>query len=389
MILPKFRGYQRENGLVGIRNHLIIISTVACANLVAEKIADKTLGTVACTHPYGCDQIGEDLQLTKKVLENIGKHPNVGGVLVVGLGCEEILAEELAVKIMYSGKPVKALEIQSCGGTTGTIEKGIELVQMIQQEMERQVNYTYLTPRDLIIGLECGGSDFTSGIASNPAVGAVTDFLVSVGAKVVFGETTEILGAEHILAERASTPEIAQFILKKVEFIEDLAKKMRVDIRGAQPSPGNIEGGLSSIEEKSLGAICKTGQSLIVDVLEYADPIKKPGLSFMDTPGNDLACTCGLIAGGAHMVLFTTGRGTPMGFAIAPVIKITANEHVAQVMSENIDVDLSDILIGKMGINDGAQIILDKVFNVAKGDLVAAEKLGHCEFGFHRIGPTL
>jgi len=124
-------------------------------------------------------------------------------------------------------------------------------------------------------------------------------------------------------------------------------------------------------------------------VLEYADPIKKPGLSFMDTPGNDLACTCGLIAGGAHMVLFTTGRGTPMGFAIAPVIKITANEHVAQVMSENIDVDLSDILIGKMGINDGAQIILDKVFNVAKGDLVAAEKLGHCEFGFHRIGPTL
>jgi len=380
-------GIKREDGSIGIRNHLVIISTVACANFVAESIAARVPAAVACTHPYGCDQIGEDLTLTLRVLKNIGRHPNVGAVLVVGLGCEEIIPEELAQKIMDTGKPVETLIIQNEGGTTLSIRKGVEKCSKLKEFM--QITKTLFELEDLVIGLECGGSDYTSGIAANPALGLVTEQLVSQGAKVVFGETTEILGAEHILAQKAASNKIKDFITSKVCAVEDAARKMRVDIRGAQPSPGNIKGGLSSIEEKSLGAISKTGDCAIVDMLEYAEPIRIPGLSFMDTPGNDLACTCGLVAGGAHMVLFTTGRGTPMGFAIAPVIKITANSRAANLMAENIDVDLSDILLGTKSIKDGADGVVKKIVDVAKGELVAAEILGHREFGFHRIGPTL
>ena len=385
----QFLGIRRKNGQIGIRNHLAIISTVACSNFVVEKIAAGSTDAVACTHPYGCDQLGADLELTIKVLENIGRHPNVGAVLIVGLGCEQIIPDELAHKIRKADKPVEIMGIQDEGGTTKSIRKGIEICTKLEKQMRKDIDKVPITLKDLVIGLECGGSDYTSGIIANPALGLVTEELVSQGAKVVFGETTEILGAEHILTKRAISKEIAEFIIDKVNNVECFAREMKVDIRGSQPSPGNIKGGLSSIEEKSLGAIAKIGNSLIVDVLEYADSIKTSGLSFMDTPGNDLFCTCGLVAGGAHMVIFTTGLGTPMGFPIAPIIKVTASSKAARVMSENIDVDISNILFGAESIQDGANVILDKIFNVAKGELVAAEKLGHSEFGFNRIGPTL
>lgn len=382
-------GIKRKDGSIGIRNHLAIISTVACANLVAESVAAKVPGAIACTHPYGCDQIGEDLTLTLRVLENIGRHPNVGAVLIIGLGCEEIIPEELAKKIINTDKPVETLVIQNEGGTTNSIKKGLEICYKLKEIMQKQTIEKQISFKDLVIGLECGGSDFTSGLAANPVLGVVAEQLVAQGAKVIFGETTELLGAEQTLVQRAESDKIKKFIVDRVSAVEETARKMKVDIRGAQPSPGNIEGGLSTIEEKSLGAVCKTGSCAIVDVLEYAELVKISGLSFMDTPGNDLACTCGLVAGGAHLVLFTTGRGTPMGFAIAPVIKITANSKIAKLMSENIDIDLSGILDGEKNIKDSADVVLQKIIDVVKGELVAAEILGHREFGFHRIGPTL
>lgn len=386
-INTQIRVFRRANGSIGIRNHILVISTVACANFVASSIAARVPGAVACTHSYGCDQIGESADLTLRVLTNIGQNANVAAVLVVGLGCEQISAEYLAKKISLSKKQTKVVTIQEEGGTTKSIARGITYCNYMKSKMSQDRVIASLNK--LIIGIECGGSDYTSGIAANPAVGAVVDFLVSLGVRVLFGETTEIIGAEHILVKRATSIKVKKFILSKVQKIEEMAKKMKVDIRGSNPSPGNIHGGISSIEEKSLGAICKIGKSLIVDGIEFADKPKMSGLSFMDTPGNDLACTCGLVAGGANMMLFTTGRGTPMGFSIAPVLKITANKDVAYKMAENIDIDLSSIILGKMSINNAGKIILDKIIAVAEDEKVKAEKLGHQEFGFHSIGPTL
>jgi len=381
--------FRRSNGSIGIRNHLAVISTVACANVVAEAIAARIPEAVACTHPYGCDQLGEDLVLTIKTLVNIGKHPNVGAVLVVGLGCEEIIADDLAKQIAVDGKPVEFIVIQDEGGTTKSIDKGVECCSRAKARVQKESEKVLVKPDELIIGVACGGSDYTSGIAANPAVGAAADLLVDLGAKVIFGETSELLGAEHIIVKRTVSLEDENFILNKVQNVEDAARRMRVDIRGAQPSPGNIAGGLSSIEEKSLGAICKSGSRQIVSTLEFGSHPIIPGLSFMDTPGNDIVNICGLVAGGAHMILFTTGRGTPMGFATAPVMKITANSKTAQKMAENIDIDVSSILAGNMSINEAGELMLDRILAVAEGQLVMAEKLGHCEFGLHRIGPTL
>lgn len=380
--------YPRENGSYGVRNHLAIISTVACANQVVEAIARRVRGSIPCTHPYGCDQLGADAQLTFRILAGAGKHPNVGAALVVGLGCEEIIPEELAACIAKSKKPVLSLVIQKAGGTSKAVEQGVWYCRELKNRLKGMKRVAAL-PKHLVVGIECGGSDYTSGIASNPAVGVCTDLLVAAGGKVIFGETTELLGAEHILARRAASGQVKSFILHKVNEVEQAAQRMQVDIRGAQPSPGNIEGGLSTIEEKSLGGICKSGTSPIVEGLEFACPPSLPGLSFMDTPGNDLACTCGLVTGGAHLVLFTTGRGTPLGFAFAPVLKITANDLIFETMRENMDMNVAAILSGALSIQGAGEAIYRRIFAVANGELVAAEKLGHREFGFHRIGPTL
>jgi len=386
---PKIEMFVRADGASGIRNHLVILSTVACANHVAEAISRLVPGSVACTHPYGCDQLGADAELTQRILVAAGAHANVGGVLVVGLGCEEISAQSLADQILVSKKPVYHLEIQKQGGTSKTIAQGVECCRELSRQMAEGCFKKEESIDQLVVGLECGGSDFSSGIAANPAVGICSDLLVACGAKVMFGETTELLGAEHLLARRAKTEDVEKFILAKVRGIEQVARNMKVDIRGAQPSPGNIDGGLSTIEEKSLGGICKTGNSAIVQGLEYGIRPTLAGLSFMDAPGNDLECTCGLVSGGAHLVLFTTGRGTPMGFPYAPVVKITSNQHNAQCMAENIDLDLSSIISGQLSVEEAGRKIFSYVLRVASGERVAAERLGHCEFGFRRIGPTL
>ena len=385
----RIKVYGRKNGMIGIRNHLAVISTVFCANHVAESIVRQVPGAVAITHHSGCGQLGKDAEQTLRVLTNIGKHPNVGAVLVVGLGCEQIGAHDLAVEIASTQKPVKTSVIQDDGGTSATIEKGVASCRQLIKGMQEDVDRISASCSELVVGLECGGSDFTSGIASNPAVGIVADLFTDIGARVIFGETAEVLGAEHILAERAVNKKVKAFIFNKVAATEKLAEDMHVDMRGSQPSPGNIAGGLSTIAEKSLGAICKSGNRPIVDVLEYAEPAGKAGLSFMDCPGQDLASICGIVAGGAHAVLFTTGRGTPLGFAIAPVLKISANREAVRKMAENIDIDLSGILTGDMNLDDAGRIIAAKVLEVAGKKLSKAEKLGHREFGFHSIGPTL
>jgi D-galactarate dehydratase / Altronate hydrolase, C terminus. len=241
---------------------------------------------------------------------------------------------------------------------------------------------------ELILSIECGGSDTTSGLASNPAVGYASDKLVDMGGTSIFSETTEFIGAEHILARRAVTAEVGQKILNIVKACEDKAKTMGVDMRGGQPTPGNIEGGITTIEEKSLGCIYKGGTKPIQDVLDYGEAPKGKGLYIMDTPGQDIESITGMTAGGSQIVVFTTGRGTPTGSPICPVIKVTGNPWTYENMKDNIDINAGTIVEGDQSLKEVGEIIFNEIVNVANGKLTKAEALGHREFGIYKLIST-
>ena len=380
--------YARPNGTYGVRNRIAVIPSVACANHVVEQIAAAVDIADAYTHPYGCDQLGYDLELSFNCLKTMGTHPNVGAVLVIGLGCEEILPHDLYEAIRAEQPMTELLVMQEFGGSTKTVERGIEICRDFARELSKQerVEADISNPT---IGLECGGSDFTSGIASNPVLGAFTGKLCAAGGKAVFGETTELMGAEEILRRHASSDEVFHFIDERIRAVEQVALDMHVDLRGTQPSPGNIEGGLSTIEEKSLGGVMKIGAEQIMDAIPFGARAVKPGVTYVDTPGNDLACSLGLACAGAQIIIFTTGRGTPMGFASSPVYKVTANAFIAGIMAENFDLDLSQIVDGDMTIREGGEQLWADILAVAEGRETAAERLGHREFSLYRVSPIL
>lgn len=383
-----FMGYRRPNNQVGIRNHLLIIPTVICANQVCSRIMQMVPETVAIPHQHGCSQIGADKDRTFDVLAGTGKNPNVGGVIIISLGCEVVDPHALAEAIKVTGKPVEVFDIQSVGGSVKAIQHGTELARKMRKELDA-MEKVQIPLSELIVGVKCGGSDATSGLASNPALGVAADALIQEGGGIVIGETTEIIGAEHVLAERCRTPETAEKLYYIVDRFEKEVERMGADMRGGNPSPGNIAGGLSTIEEKSLGCISKCGTAPIEGVIEYAEQIPSTGLYFMDSPGNDIECVSGMAAGGAHIVCFTTGRGTPTGAAVIPVIKITGNEKMFQRMSDNMDVDVSAMLAGTLSLEDAGELIWNEIKEVADGKLTKAEVLGHQEFSINRIGPSL
>lgn len=380
--------YKRPNGSFGVRNRIAVIPTVACVNHVAEKIASLVPTADAYTHPYGCDQLGYDLELSFNCLKKMGTHPNNGAVLVLGLGCEEIIPKKLYEEIKKEQPNAELLVMQENGGTDYCVDLGVKICQKFEKMLSSQERVE-TDISNLTIGVECGGSDFTSGIASNPAVGVFTEKICSLGGKVVFGETTELMGAEGIIENLCENKDIFDFIKGRIKNVEDTAINMHVDLRGTQPSPGNIEGGLSTIEEKSLGGICKIGSSKIVDAIGFGQSAEKSGVTFVDTPGNDIACSLGLGCAGAQIIIFTTGKGTPMGFACAPVIKVTANKNIYNIMGENFDLCLSDIVDGELSIKEGGEIVFNKVMETAEGTQTAAEKLGHREFSLYRVSPIL
>ncbi len=386
----RFRGYRRADGRVGTRNHVLVVPTVICSAVVAERIAAAVppLGA-ALPHLAGCGQLGPDMRVTHDTLAAYCGHPNVGAVVVVALGCEQVVAQHLAEAARRHGKPVQIVAIQSEGGTVRATEKGVRLARgfadmLAQQERE------WCDASELVLSLKCGGSDYTSGLASNPTLGRVTDRLVELGGSAVLGEIAEIMGAEHLLASRAPRPATATKLIQVITRVEGEARALGLDIRGTQPSPGNIRGGLTTIEEKSLGATHKGGERApLEDVVGYAAPITRKGLTVMDTPGLDVESVTGMVGGGAQVVVFTTGLGTPTGNPIAPVIKITGNARTARQMADNIDLDVSGIMDDSETLDAAADRLFAEVLDVASGKPTTAETLGHREFAIHRRNPTI
>lgn len=378
-----FQGYYRPDGTVGVRNHIAVIPSVGCANVAAERIAMAVPGTVAVLHNSGCDV--PDPKPVIDTLVGTGRNPNVAAVLVIGLGCELIQATEVAARIAESGKPTEVLVIQTIGSVPLTVTRGIEIVSRMAKETSRQLRQSAPLSK-LILATECGGSDATSGLVANPVLGIVSDSIIREGGAVILSETTELIGAEHLLASRAATKEVRQRMLDMILDLERKAALQHLNIRSSQPSPGNIAGGLTTIEEKSLGCISKAGTSPVQGVLKYAEPVPGPGLYIMDTPGQDIYSVAAMIAGGAQIVAFTTGLGTPVGSPIAPVIKITGNPHTAQRMADHIDFSAGLLIEGKSSASELAQQLFELVLEVANGRLTASEALGHREFGIYEGG---
>ncbi len=387
---PCFLGFIRPDGRVGTRNHVLVVPTVICSSVVCERIVSAHEDVaVALPHLAGCGQLGPDMQLTHQTLSAYCEHPNVGAVLVIALGCEQVVAGMLAASARRAGKPAEILAIQIEGGTRRTIERGREIVARLAAEQATVQRYG-CDVSSLVLSLKCGGSDYTSGLASNPTLGRVADRLVDLGGSAVLGELAEIMGAEHLLAARAEHPDVGRKLLRVIERVETEAMALGFDIRGTQPSPGNIRGGLTTIEEKSLGATHKAGErSPLVDVVPYAGRISGKGLTVMETPGLDVESVTGMVGGGAQVVVFTTGLGTPTGNPIAPVIKITGNARTAVTMADNTDLDVSGVIHETETLDQAADRLFAEVMAVASGKLVSAETLGHREFAIHRRNPTI
>lgn len=395
----KLQGYRRMDNSFGLRNHILIIPSVHCANKVVENIANAIkysdepkrddTKVVYVTHQHGCSQLSYDARQTQDVFVGSGTNPNVYGVLIVGLGCEVIQANEVAKEIKQKTpyKEVEFIKIQECGGNTKTIQKGIRIVKkMLQNAMGEQKSDGDLS--DLILGTECGGSDSFSGLSANPALGAVSDIVIQKNGSVILAETTELIGAEHILASRVNDSKIKQEVIGTIKDFEELVINSKADIRGANPSPGNIEGGLSSIEEKSLGCIYKAGNEPVISVKKYAQPITSKGLTLMNTPGNDIEQLSGMVAGGCNICVFTTGRGTPTGSPITPTIKVSTNSAVFKTMNDTIDIDAGTIINGAKTIKEVGEEILDFIVDVSKGRSTKAEQNDQNDFSIWRLATT-
>ena len=383
----QFWGYRRPDGRVGVRNHVLILPTITCATQTAQRVTELVSGTVTFIHQHGCAQVGIDYDQTFRTYAGMGMNPNVYGVIVLGLGCETHQAHSVADEIAKCGKPVHTVSIQDNGGTLQTIAEVAKIaVKMVQDASMVQRELCDFS--ELIVGTECGGSDACSGISANPAVGRTSDLIVEQGGTAILAETTELIGAEHLLANRAANDQVAQKAYAVIKMMENRSIKMGVDIRTGNPSPGNIKGGISSLEEKSLGAATKSGTTRLEEVIDYAQVPTKKGLVWMDTPGHDIEQLTGMVAGGAQVVLFTSGRGTPTGSPIVPVIKISTNTPMFERMNENMDLDAGTIIDGQETVAEVGKRIMQEIQDVSNGKLTKAEILKQHDFGIWRIGPT-
>ena len=386
----KWYGYRRPDGSVGSRNYVAIIPSVTCANDVANAIAREVQGTVVYLHHQGCCQLPPDLDRVTETLISLGKSPNVGAVLIVSLGCEGTDHERMYRELKATGKPVEIIHIQELGGVSKAIQAGTDLARKLVIEISG-LQRTEADMSEIVMAIKCGASDTTSGMASNCVIGYVADHLVDLGATVIFGETTEFLGGEHLLARRAVNKEVADKIYEIVNNMETRAKSVGCDMRRGQPTPGNIAGGLSSIEEKSLGAIVKSGTRPIQGVLEYPEHVTtQKGLWIKDTPGREPEILTGMAATGAQFMCFSTGRGAPQGFPSMPVIKICGNPNTYERMQNDMDLNAGLIITGEKTIEQVGEETIAKLIRVLNGEMTKNEAIQYFSaIDIHCLGPVI
>ena len=380
-----FLGYRRPDGRVGVRNKIFVLPASVCASDTTRIIASQIEGAVTFNNQNGCSQVAGDQQLTMDVMAGMAANPNVYGIIVVSLGCENCQMDLVVDAIRErTNKPMETFIIQENGGTISTIEKAVRAGRKMAQEASKLQREEF-PMSELIIGTECGGSDPTSGLASNVLIGELSDRMVELGGTSILSETTEFIGAEHILAKRGKTPEISERIYEIVHRYEKALQLVGEEVRDGNPSPGNIKGGLTTLEEKSLGCIHKGGHTEVTAVYDYGKQVSEKGLVIMDTPGNDPSSVAGMVAGGAQVIVFSTGRGTPTGNPISPVIKITGNKITFANMSDNIDVDASPVIYVPETLKELGDKLLEEVREVASGKQTKAETLGYTEMAIARL----
>lgn len=381
----KFWGYRRAEGRPGIRNHVLILPDCACGSETARIVASQVRGAVNIIFNTGCSDVAANTAMSQKVLTGFACNPNVYGVVIIGLGCETVGHKQLREKIQaMTSKPVVSFGIQDEGGTLKTIEKAVRAARELAAQAAQQQKELF-DISELFLGIECGGSDATSGIAANPAVGELSDLLVDYGATAMMSESIEWIGGEHVVAKRAATPKIHNQIIEVCRTYEEHLKAAGQDCRAGQPTPGNKAGGLSTLDEKSLGCIRKGGTRPVVEVLEQAQKPTRHGALVMDTAGYDISSVTSMVAAGCQVVIFTTGRGTPTGNAIVPVLKVTANERTYRNMEDNMDVDLSAIVRGEKTYQEMGAMLLEEIVAISNGKLTKAEAYGFSDIAVDHV----
>ena len=388
--IPTFMGYRRPDGNVGIRNELWIIPTVGCVNKTAELLAkrfqisaDNVTGAYAFTHPYGCSQLGEDHAVTRAILANLVHHPNAAGVLVVALGCENNTLEDFRKEIgEIDPDKVRYMTVQQ---ESDEIARGLELLTELEQNAARYQREP-IPVSELRVGLKCGGSDGLSGITANPLVGAFSDKLIACGGTSVLTEVPEMFGAETLLMERCVNKEVFDRCVEMVNGFKDYFIS-HGQVVYENPSPGNKAGGISTLEEKSLGCTQKGGTSAVTDVQKYTGRLSQKGLNLTAGPGNDMVAVTALTAAGAHLILFTTGRGTPLG-APAPTVKIATNTALAEFKANWIDFNAGTLVEGET-MDSAAERLFRQVIRIASGEETQSEKYGYREIAIFKDGVTL
>ncbi len=395
--MPTFMGYVREDGRVGTRNYIAVVAASNCAAYTSELIAQSFLGetlppnidgVVAFPHGEGCGMsIGPDTRQLQRTLSGVLAHPNVAAAIVLGLGCEVNQIDHYLGPNAPRTSRLVGLTLQNSGGTRGAKDAARREIRTLLEQCAEEKR-TEVPASKIILGLNCGGSDSFSGITANPALGVASDMIAALGGSTVLAETTEIFGAEHLLVRRARNREVAE---KLLGFVRGYKKYLN-QFGGSfddNPSPGNKEGGLTNILEKSLGAVAKAGSSPLTDAIDYAERITVPGFNFMNTPGYDPASLAGLAAGGCNMIVFTTGRGSAIGFPTIPVIKVASNTLTFRRMTDNMDVNAGAIADGDRSVQEIGREIFDRILRTASGERTKAEILGHHEFVPWRIGPVM
>ncbi len=367
-----FMGYERPDGSVGIRNHVAVMSTIACANGVVERICSEVPETIRIIHVNGCGRGGEDLILHTRTLQNLVRNPNYAAVLIVGLGCELIPADSLYFAAAFAHKPSERLVIQEEGGSEKTALKGIEIAKKLLKKANEVKPQLFPFSR-LNIGLKCGGSDAFSGLTANPAIGVASDWIVKEGGQSILTEIEELKGTNHILKRRAANEEIANRIDEVIKQTNREAKELLGELVKLTITAGNIEGGMTTILEKSLGSAVKGGTSPINQVIESAEIPTENGLVLMNSSSYDPEAMTALAAAGCQIILFSTGRGTPLGFPGLPVVKISSNNRLFQNFESDIDINAGDILEGKQTIEEVGIELIDFIKKVADGEQTKAE----------------